>query len=58
MEKQRQVNTELTEEFEDYTLELPNYYKLLNIERHASDAQIKAAYRSMSRRIHPDRNHQ
>jgi molecular chaperone DnaJ len=33
-----------------------DYYLLLEIERHASDAEIKAAYRRLALRFHPDRN--
>ena len=33
-----------------------DYYQLLGIERSASDAEIKAAYRRLALRFHPDRN--
>jgi len=33
-----------------------SYYELLNIPPHASDAEIKAAYRRLALRYHPDRN--
>lgn len=33
-----------------------DYYKILGISRHASAQEIKAAYRRMSKKWHPDRN--
>lgn len=33
-----------------------DYYKLLNVDRNASDAEIKKSYRSLAMKYHPDRN--
>ena len=33
-----------------------DFYKLLDVERNASDAEIKKSYRSMAMKYHPDRN--
>ncbi len=33
-----------------------DFYKLLNVERNASDAEIKKSYRSLAMKHHPDRN--
>lgn len=33
-----------------------DYYKLLNIDRDAGDRQIKKAYRTLSKKYHPDKN--
>lgn len=35
---------------------MPNFYETLEIDKEASDADIKKAYRSMSLKWHPDRN--
>ena len=32
-----------------------NYYNTLGLQRNASDAEIKKAYRSMAMKYHPDR---
>jgi|SRR5947209_8708276 len=36
---------------------LPDYYKLLGLERGATDPQIERAYRRCAARVHPDRFH-
>lgn len=33
-----------------------DFYKLLQIDKSASDKDIKKAYRSLSKRYHPDKN--
>jgi len=33
-----------------------DYYKLLNIDRSASERDIKKAYRTLSKKFHPDKN--
>src|SRR5664280_2430695 len=33
-----------------------DFYKLLNVDRNASDAEIKKSYRTMAMKFHPDRN--
>ncbi len=33
-----------------------DFYKLLNVDRNASDAEIKKSYRSLAMKYHPDRN--
>lgn len=33
-----------------------DFYKLLNVDRNASDAEIKKSYRRMAMKFHPDRN--
>ena len=35
---------------------MENYYDLLKIERTASDAEIKRAYRKLALKVHPDQN--
>ena len=35
---------------------MPNFYEILEVDKDASDADIKKAYRSMSLKWHPDRN--
>ena len=33
-----------------------DYYKLLNLDKRASDREIKKAYRTLSKKYHPDKN--
>ena len=33
---------------------LPNYYQILNVDRNASDAEIRSVYRQMFASLHPD----
>src|SRR5271154_7535826 len=37
-------------------MEFRDYYKVLGVERKASDAEIKSAYRKLARKFHPDVN--
>jgi DnaJ-related protein SCJ1 len=37
-------------------LSTEDYYKLLGIDKDASDKQIKKAYRTLSKKYHPDKN--
>jgi curved DNA-binding protein CbpA len=40
---------------EQVTFDLPNYYKLLNLGRDATEAQIRTAYRKKVFEFHPDK---
>jgi len=37
---------------------MKNYYEILGINQHASDGEIKKAFRALSLKYHPDRNHE
>ena len=42
--------------FLPFVLCTEDYYKLLAIDKHASDREIKKAYRTLSKKYHPDKN--
>ncbi|HLS53102.1 MAG TPA: DnaJ domain-containing protein, partial [Tissierellaceae bacterium] len=35
-------------------MEFKDYYKILGIDKNASDAEIKRAYRDLAKKYHPD----
>ena len=37
-------------------LSTEDYYKLLGLDKDASDRQVKKAYRTLSKKYHPDKN--
>ena len=37
-------------------LSAEDYYKLLGLEKDASDREVKKAYRTLSKKYHPDKN--
>ena len=37
-------------------MEYKDYYKILGVERNATEAKIKSAYRKLARQYHPDVN--
>ena len=37
-------------------MQIPDYYQILEIERNATDREIKRAYRKLAKRYHPDKN--
>ena len=53
---QTSYKTKKTKEQVQATIDLPDYYKLLGVERDATDADLHAAYRRLAQQYHPDVN--
>ncbi|KPV75120.1 uncharacterized protein RHOBADRAFT_53147 [Rhodotorula graminis WP1] len=54
-EKQRKEREEEERRWKDKQAERKDHYKILGVDRHANDAELKKAYRSMSLKHHPDK---
>ena len=52
-ERAKKIDEEFKEQIEDSGL--PNYYKILGVERDATKEEIKKQYRKLAKEIHPDR---
>ena len=53
-ERAKKIDEEFREQIEDSGL--PNYYKVLGLERDATKEEIKKQYRKLAKEIHPDRS--
>ncbi|XP_046455344.1 dnaJ homolog subfamily C member 7 homolog [Daphnia pulex] len=61
VEELNNKNSELTvtlDEMEIASYALPNFYKILDVERNATEEDIKLAYQKEIRQVHPDKIHQ